>query len=389
MTTAHRRPITTTSLISSVMVTTIAVCSAGLVAAPVLAQVLPTTIAPISNDAPAASLVTPDGQVLTDVPDQIVLTAIPPRLGDDGTLKAKPGEKIQTIVRIRNSSDKPLPVSTLVRDFIIGEDGKTPIEVSSDVSNRWSLSSWITLSPETHIIQPRQTVQVSVLISVPNDALPGGHYAMILHQPSQTTNDKTGAQQTDPQSVIAQRVGTLVYFTVDGPINEEAFVRNLQIPNLTEYGPVPFKFTVENVSDIHIKPSITVEVSNMLGQTVDTINLDQMNVFPYVSRDYQGQWDRVWGWGRYTAKVSMSYGAQGKVALASASFWLIPYTLIAAVGIGLIAVLTIILLIRRHLIHRRHSEQAKIQALETRLAQYEQSQTQVDQTPKTPTDYET
>jgi len=383
MTTAHYAPLKKKTLLTVLSLTLVALIASHQ-SYSVFAQ--QTTTPPASTSQPAASLFTPDGQVLSEVPDQIILTAIPPRLGDNGDLKAKPGEKIQTLVRIRNSSDRALPVNSLIRDFIIGEDGKTPIQVGSDVSNRWSLASWVTISPEIQTIQPRQTAQVSVLISVPEDALPGGHYAMILHEPSQSTNNRGGNPETDPQSVVAQRVGTLVYFMVEGPINEEAFVRNLQLPNLTEYGPVPFKFTVENVSDIHIKPNITMEISNLFGKKVDTIVLDQMNVFPYVSRDYQGQWDRVWGFGRYQARVVMSYGAQGRVALATTSFWLIPYRLLMAIGVGVMALLTVIMLVRRHLIHRQQDERSKIEALEKRLAEIEGTPTQETQPP---TDFET
>jgi hypothetical protein len=116
------------------------------------------------------------------------------------------------------------------------------------------------------------------------------------------------------------------------------------------------------------------------------MTLDQMNVFPYVSRDYQGQWDRVWGMGRYSAQIKMTYGSEGKVALASAAFWLIPYKLVAAVGTGIIVLLTIILLVRRHVIHRRKDERAKIEALEQRLARFEG---QADPKQDTPTDFET
>lgn len=350
------------------------------------AQQTTTPPTPTSTTQPAATLFTPDGQVLTDVPDQIILTAIPPRLGDNGELKAKPGEKIQALVRIRNSSDRELPISSLVHDFIIGEDGKTPIQVANNVSNRWSLASWVTLSPSLQTVKPRETAQISVLISVPDDALPGGHYAMILHEPNQNTTSRGAGSVNDPQSVISQRVGSLLYFTVEGPINEEAFVRNLQVPKLTEYGPVPVKFTVENVSDIHIKPNITVEISNMLGRKVDTVILDQMNVFPYVSRDFQSQWDRVWGFGRYTAKVNMNYGSEGRVAMATASFWLIPYKLVLALGVGLSALATMVLVTRRHLIHRRRDERSKIEALEKRLAEVEGAN---PQNPPTPTDFET
>lgn len=306
-----------------------------------------------------------------DAPDQVTLTAIPPRLGDAGDLKAKPGEKIQTVIRVRNSSDEAMSIQSVAQDFIIGEDGTTPIPVSGEVSNRWSLASWILISPETQVIPARQTAQVNVVIDVPQDALPGGHYAMVMHQPSVGVDQNGQAIVGDTASLVSQRVGTLVYFMVEGPVNEEAFLRNINFPSFTEYGPVPFSFTVENVSDIHVRPQITVDIYNLIGQKVDSINVEAKNVFPYVSRDFDSQWDRVWGIGPYTAKFTMSFGSQGKVVMASSSFWLMPAKLVLAALTIIVVLIGLIVVIRRHLLHRQSNEQARIKMLEQRLAELE------------------
>jgi hypothetical protein len=321
----------------------------------------PVVASPISNP-----------NALAVAPDSVTLSAIPPRLGDEGNLKAKPGEKIQAVIRVRNSSQQAMTIQTTAQDFIIGEDGQTPLPVSSNVSNRWSLASWMMISPETQTVGSLQTAQVNVIIDVPPDALPGGHYAMIMHQPATGGVGANGEPiAAETASAISQRVGTLVYFLVEGPINEEAFIRNINFPSLTEYGPVPFSFTVENVSDVHIRPQVTVDIYNLFGQKVDTLIVEQKNVFPFVSRDFEGQWDRVWGIGPYTAKFTMSFGSQGKVALAKTSFWLIPYTLVAGIGIAILVLLTLILVIRRYVIHHRAGEQTRIKMLEEKLAELE------------------
>ncbi len=324
--------------------------------------------------APATPVATP-APVDETPQESITLTAIPPRLGDDRDLKAKPGETIQTTIRVRNSSDTALTINSIAQDFIVGEDGITPLAVMDDTSNRWSLADWMTLSPAKQTIPAQTTVDVNVLIAVPADALAGGHYAMVLHEPGvASTPVGLSGQEQDPASAarVAQRVGTLVYFFVEGPINEEAFVRNFQFQNFTEYGPVPFSFSVENMSDIHIKPRITIEVSNLFGRKVETINVEDKNVFPLMSRVYEGQWDRVWGMGLYTANLTMSFGQQGQIVMASDQFWLLPYKLVLAVVITVLAIVAIIILIRRHVIHRRNNEQARIQMLEQKLQQMEQ-----------------
>jgi len=309
--------------------------------------------------------------------DQITLTAIPPRLGEDTTLLLQPGEKKQVQIRVRNSSNRSLPILSVATDFILDEDGETPIPVTEGVSNRWSLAEWLTMVPQAQTLQPQETGMINVLIDVPVDALPGGHYAMITHQPSVDGVDGEGeGEMVDSASGISQRVGTLLYVIVDGEINEEAFIRDFTFPGFTEFGPVPFSFTVENVSDIHIQPKTKVEITDMFGRKVDELVVGEKNVFPLTSRDFEGKWEQVWGYGKYTAQATMSFGTEGKLAIAKTSFWLLPIKLILAALIVLLTLIGLMITIRRHMMHRRSAQNSKVELLERRLQDLEREKLQ-------------
>ena len=310
----------------------------------------------------------------TATTSQTTLTAIPPRLGDEGSLAANPGEVLQATVRVRNTSDKPLNVLSAVNDFILDSDGATPVAVTDqNIYNRWSLASWITIAPNLQTIQPNETKIISVVIAVPDDALPGGHYAMITHQPSTEAVPKNGETVDAKLSAtgISQRVGTLLYVTVKGAINESAFVRSFNIPRLTEYGPVPYSFTIENQSDIHIQPGLMLEFRDMLGRKIEQIPIESKNIFPLTERRFEGNWNKIWGTGRYTATITMNYGSQGAIAIAKASFWLFPFTLVVAALLAMLVLLAMAIAIRRHLIHRKTDQSAKIKELEEKLSQLE------------------
>lgn len=281
-------------------------------------------------------------------PNELTLIAIPPRVGEDRSLVLKPGDVTQQVIRLRNVSNQPITISSTPADFII-EDGTTPTKVKDTAElNRWSLANWMVITPSTQTVQPNQTVGISVLIQVPSDALPGGHYAMVTHKPV------SSGEELDAQSAaaIAQEVGTLFYVVVDGPINEEAFIRDFTFPKLTEYGPVPFSFKVDNVSDVHITPQINVEITNMFGKKINTIKLDPKNVFPFTDREFVGEWDAIWGTGFYTAKLTMAYGSNLQLAMAKTSFWLLPIKLIIVIALLLLIGLIVILSIKSHLRHK-------------------------------------
>ena len=105
-----------------------------------------------------------------------------------------------------------------------------------------------------------------------------------------------------------------------------------------------------------------------------------------MSRAFDGQWDRVWGSGFYTARLTMNYGENGQVVLASDNFWLLPYKLIAATGVTLLAVIAILIMVRRHALSQRRQEQETIEMLEKRLEEVENGNSHPNSTPESQDD---
>lgn len=298
--------------------------------------------------------------------NELQMTAIPPRLGEDFSLKAKPGQTIQTTVRVKNSSTQPQTFKSIVEDFIIGEDGKEPIPVQEETSSQWSLAKWMTITPPINTLQPNQSATINVLIEVPADALPGGRYAMIMHEP--TVSDSLGSGAS---AGVSQRVGTLVYFLVEGDVHEEAYIRDVQAKGFFENGPIPFSFKIENRSDIHIRPNVEVEITNMLGQKSGSITLEPQNIFPYTERQYASQWTRQWGFGKYTATITANYGNSGKVVTGIFSFWLIPLKLILSIIFGLSTLIAAFVLFKKKMSNRSTQTKQEIETLKQKVKSLE------------------
>ena len=259
------------------------------------------------------------------------VSAIPPRL----EISIKPGQTKTEVIKVRNDSNVEQVISTNVKDFIVVDDSGTPLQIDSkEISNRWAASSWIQVSSSQLKLKPGETKSLSVTVIVPENALPGGHYAMILHSPSNSTVlSQTGA-------VIQTNVGTLVYITIPGNINESAVIKNFSAPNFSEYGPIPFTATISNLSDIHIAPQAFISVTNFLGLNTANIPVNTINIFPYTSREFTASLNRQLLLGRFKAQLNATYGTAGQIASATIFFWVIPYKLI----ITLIAILVIIVL---------------------------------------------
>jgi len=257
------------------------------------------------------------------------LVAIPPRL----EVEVQPGEVAQKVIKVRNESDSEIGIQVKIYDFIVADDQGTPIPVDEEISGRWAASTWTHISPTKFILKAGETKELDLIIITPEDAAPGGHYAVVFYQPITGDLEVPGSA-----SFVAPNVGTLLYLTVPGDITEEAFVRRMDIPKFSEFGPIKIITEIENLSDIHIKPLGVIRIYNWFDRLSTTLKLDEQNIFPGRSRVYENTWNRKWLFGRYKAKLEAGYGTQGNTLLAVAYFWVIPWRVI------LVALLIIILI---------------------------------------------
>jgi len=264
----------------------------------------------------------------------IKLTAIPPRL----EIAADPGEVIAQQIKVRNEGDSQIGLQVKVQDFIVSDKEGTPIPVVRQLAGQWAASLWMNVSPQKFLLNPGETKALDLVAVVPEDANPGGHYAVIFYSPVEGAIGKQEGDLTGATG-ISPNVGTLAYFTVSGDIKEEARVARMDIPKFQEYGPIKIITEIDNLSDIHIKPLGTVKIYDWFGKLKTTLKFEEKNIFPSTSRIYENTWQQKWGLGKYKAQLQAGYGTQGKALMATVFFWIIPWRVIT------IAVLTVILVV--------------------------------------------
>jgi hypothetical protein len=177
----------------------------------------------------------------------------------------------------------------------------------------------------------------------PINALPGGHYAMVLHSPDKSVSllDSTGAS-------IQTKVGTLVYITIPGKITENAIIKDFIAPKFSEFGPIDFKTTIQNLSDVHIKPAGNITITNMIGlKKYIQFNDKGINIFPEKIREFENQLNKKWLLGRYKAELNAVYGTAGGVATAVIFFWVIPWRFLILIITAAIIIAIIILTLKK------------------------------------------
>ncbi len=265
------------------------------------------------------------------------LSAIPPRL----EVSVDPDATTTQVIKVRNESSEVKTIKVTLRDFVVNDNKGTPTfldENTDSTKNRWAASAWIQISPTSLTIKPGETKSLTLTVLPPANALPGGHYAAVVYSPDSFASlNTTGAS-------IQTNVGTLVYVTIPGYINQKASVQSFTAPKFSEFGPIDFKATVKNSSDIHIQPKGAITIKNWFGKEIDKLQLTEINIFPYTTRDFANTLNKKWLFGRYHANFGAYYGTAGGLLDANLFFWVIPWRLIILIVAAIAIVVTLIII---------------------------------------------
>jgi hypothetical protein len=258
-------------------------------------------------------------------------------------LNVSPGQTVQTQVLIRDVSSAALDVSGQVNDFVAsGEDGTPKVILNETTTDPYSLKDWVAPLPTLQLV-PKQIQTLSVTIHVPDNASPGGHYGVVRFTASAPSiNGGNGVS-------LSASIGALMLLTVSGKITQNLTVQEFSVNHggkagsVFESGPVTFVERLKNTGNVHVQPVGQVAVTDMFGRKVGAVNvnLPPGNILPDSTRKFSQALDSsVIGnkklFGRYTAKLTVTYGTDKKVLTDSLSFWVIPFRLIAIVIIVLI-----------------------------------------------------
>jgi hypothetical protein len=274
-------------------------------------------------------------------------------------LTANPGQTIRTELNLRDVSTARLKVESQLNDFIAaGEDGTPKILLDPNEDSPYSLKTWISPLP-TLILNPREIKKLPVVIRVPANAAPGGYYGVVRFTASAPELKDTGVS-------LSASLGTLILVRVNGQAKESLEIESFTVntvpggtfdnknegtpKTLFEATPLQFIQRIKNTGNVHEQPAGQVTIKNMFGKTVAAVNvnLPPRNVLPSSIRKFKQPLDSsVIGtnrfFGKYTAELKVTYGANKQSVTKTITFWVIPYTLII---IGIIALIVLFFVLR-------------------------------------------
>lgn len=281
-------------------------------------------------------------------------------------LNAAAGQTYNIDLSVTNVTSSDLDYTSSVGDFEASDETGSPhIITDGSLSNTVSVVSWVS-SLEDFSLEAHDTKNLTVSVTIPQDAEPGGHYGVISFSGATPDVDSTGVG-------LSASAGALLLIRVDGEISEEADLASFYASksgnqgSFFENGPITFVTRVENIGNVHVKPVGSIEVRDMFGGLVETmqVNESKSNVLPKSIRRFESTLDKDWMFGRYSATLAVGYGTTGQAITSTVTFWVVPYKLIL---VCLFILLTVIFILSRvikvynkHIIakSKRHESQNK------------------------------
>ncbi len=265
-----------------------------------------------------------------------------------------PGSVLERVIKLQNEKDVPITVSLSVKAFSpnANETGSPVFEELDKTVN--DLQNWISF-PVTEIkFEPKEIKDVNFKITVPSDATPGGHYAIVL------SKEKFEGKIEGSGAGIEAQVGTIIAMRVAGEATEAGEVVEFSTAKkFYNRFPVNFMTRYANTGNVHYKPEGVVEVKNMFGGVARVLNANESSALVYpnsIRKIFTREKEltdlsfvdevkaefKNFGFGRYTAKLDTAWGTQGKTFNSEVSFWVISWRAILIVIIALFVVRTIL-----------------------------------------------
>jgi len=301
-----------------------------------------------------------------DAQANLPLTVAPARQ----ELIINPGEKTAVIIKFLNQGTEPVSGILKVADFIVEDNEGSPtfLEGPTQLSPRFSAASWVELPYDRITIAPKDKVLIQAKIAAPQDAQAGGRYIAVYFEPGGTLPEEaTSSASQEAITPITIRIAGLISIRVAGPVEENAYVKQLKAPRFLEYGPILITTEILNKGNYHIKPKGTITIYSLFGKKIDQQLLKEQNIFPDVSRLYENKLGQKWLLGKYKIELNASYGETGQILTATVFTWVFPWKITLVIVLAVVIILLLFAVFYRKT--RRHEEELeeKVEELEEKL----------------------
>jgi len=250
-----------------------------------------------------------------------------------------PGETIIQNISVTNRISDNRLFELVVEDITGSADGSSAVRSTGDERGPYSIIDYISFQSDTFTLALGERAQIPIMVSVPEDAEPGGYYGSVLIS---TVQKGEQGETSAPRSPLIARVGSLFFLTIEGDVETEGEVLSLDTLADNKWfqsGPIDLGVVYENSGSIHLNPYGEISITNMFGEEVGYVQLEPWFVLPKSLRIREVTWDREFLLGRYSATAKINRGYDNLVDEVSVTFWVLPWKVVGTIFVGVFIVL--------------------------------------------------
>ncbi len=219
-------------------------------------------------------------------------------------IELAPGATEKKSFQIHNTGNKAFKYSIEVTPYSVIDEDYNPNY--SNESKYTDLAKWVTFSQTEGEIEPDGSAKIDVEINVPKDVPAGGQYASVM------VSVDRGAGDSDDGAAIGmtQRIGLLLYSTVEGNTRKEGGVIDNKVPSFRFQPPIIATSTVENTGNVHAEAIYTLQVFPLFGGEEVYSNEDNpetRTILPETKRYNEIAWEGAPALGIFKVKQTVNF----------------------------------------------------------------------------------
>jgi hypothetical protein len=229
-----------------------------------------------------------------DTKDQKIGIAIDKTVFDFDLL---PEEETSFKLQIENNTSERQIVSVDFRDIVINDQNK--IDLIVDRNEVFGLKDWISFSGDNENIglEAGEKREVELNLSVPEDAIVGSHYGLVLFKSFPQVNF-----DNFQNTLVGGEIGVYVFCNVEGEISGKGLIEKTEMPRIVDEQE-ELKVTFRNIGNVHYIPHGGITAKNVLTGESESYELDKHFVFPGKSYNFSYQWDVPSVFGIYSVQA--------------------------------------------------------------------------------------
>ncbi len=245
-------------------------------------------------------------------------------------VSVKPGASVEKKFEILNTGGDAYSIVTTASPYHVAGLEYNP--QFTQLPGSTEVTSWVKVLNPLAMVEPQKSAEVHYTVNVPEGTAPGGYYVVLFAETRPT------ALMESSGVVPRNRVGNILYITVEGPVQISGEVTPDHVGGFRYQPSIPIGFKVSNTGGVHFQTSVSVSVKSFTGKELFKASVDRY-VLPQTERQISVDWSPTAPVGVYTVSRTANVAESDRTIPDETIIYIQPWVIIAVVVLIILVIL--------------------------------------------------